>query len=100
MPDWMHGYVALPMLAAVVNAACAGAFLVEGPDRPPNRLTAALLGGASLWALCEVAWNLAPDPESWEALREALLGDRISAAAFGRSTPSASPSSCSAGRPT
>jgi len=64
MPDWMHGYVALPMLAAVVNAACAGAFLVEGPDRPPNRLTAALLGGASLWALCEVAWNLAPDPES------------------------------------
>ena len=30
----------------------------------PNRLAAALLGCASFWALCQVAWNLAPDPES------------------------------------
>jgi len=59
----MQGYIVLPMLAAGLNAACAGAFLVEDPNRAVNRLTAAMLTLASFWALCEVAWNLAPDLE-------------------------------------
>jgi len=64
MADATHAYVLLLMLAAAVSAACAGGFLFEGPDRLPNRLAATLLGGASFWALCEVAWNSAPNPES------------------------------------
>jgi PAS domain S-box-containing protein len=52
------------MIAAAVSAACAGGFLFEAPHRLPNRLAAVLLGGASFWALCEVAWNSAPNPES------------------------------------
>ncbi len=60
----MHGYVLLLMLTAVISAACAGGFLFLAPQRVTNRLAAVLLGGASFWGLCEVAWNVAPDPES------------------------------------
>ena len=58
-----HGYVLLLMLAAVVSATCAGGFLFVAPDRAPNRLAAALLGGASFWARshastrCSEAWG-------------------------------------------
>ena len=64
MLEATHGYVLLLMLSAVVSATCAGGFLFVAPERVPNRLAALLLGGASFWALCQVAWNVAPNPES------------------------------------
>jgi PAS domain S-box-containing protein len=76
MLEATHGYVLLLMLAAAVSAACAGGFLLEAPERLANRLAAVLLGGASFWALCEVAWNLTPDPQS------ALFWMRLSTAGW------------------
>ncbi len=64
MLEASHSYVLLLMLTTVVNAACAGGFLLVAPERVPNRLAAALLGAPAFWALCAVAWNVAPDPES------------------------------------
>jgi PAS domain S-box-containing protein len=64
MLEASHSYVLLLMLATVVNAVCAGGLLLVAPDRVPNRLAAALLGAPAFWALCAVAWNVAPDPES------------------------------------
>ena len=64
MLEATHGYVLLLMVSAVVSATCAGGFFFVAPERVPNRLAALLLGGACFWALCSVAWNVAPDPES------------------------------------
>ena len=57
----MNAYVLLVATAALVSALCAGGMLARDPNGRATRRGAALMLISAYWAICEVAWNLAPD---------------------------------------
>jgi len=60
----MHPYALVPAAACLICGVCAGYLSGREARRPGARAGAALLLGAAWWALCELAWNLSPDPAS------------------------------------
>ena len=60
----MNAYVLLVASAALVCALCAGGMLARDPAGRASRRGAALMLISAYWAICEVAWNLAPDAET------------------------------------
>ncbi|HKJ24928.1 MAG TPA: ATP-binding protein [Myxococcota bacterium] len=60
----MHPYLLVPMLACVGCAASAGMLLARTAAYGTSRAAAQMLVGGAFWALCEVAWNVADDPET------------------------------------
>jgi signal transduction histidine kinase len=68
-------YSIVPLATCVALAALAAAILSRDTSQPVNRLAALLVGGASLWAFCEVLWNQQTDPAVALAL--------VKASAFG-----------------
>jgi len=69
----MHPYVVVPILACTLTAATAVAVWTRDPGNRRVAPIAAVSALASVWAFCEIAWNLAGDAES------ALRWMRISA---------------------
>jgi signal transduction histidine kinase len=67
----MHPYLILVAASCLVCAVCAGCVFANDPHRRTNQLAGLLLLSVSLWAMCEVFWNLAADPEA--ALRRVRL---------------------------
>jgi signal transduction histidine kinase len=66
----MHPYVALVAAASVVCGVCGGALFVRTPQDRSSPFAATLLVGASVWAIFEIAWNLAPDaPTALQLMR-------------------------------
>jgi two-component system NtrC family sensor kinase len=53
----------IPLFAATVSTILAVAILALDPRSRLNRRAALVVGGAAWWALCEVLWNTASDPE-------------------------------------
>lgn len=60
----MHPYLLLISLSCLVCAGVSGCLLANRPDRRPNQLAAAMMLGVAFWAMCEVHWNRATDPET------------------------------------
>ncbi len=60
----MHLYALVPAAACLICGVSAGYVSGREVRRPGARPGAALLLGAAWWALCELAWNLSPDPAS------------------------------------
>jgi signal transduction histidine kinase len=68
-------YLMVPLLACLALGVCATVILVHAPRDRANRLAALLVGGACIWAFCEVLWNVQSDPEVALALvRASALG--------------------------
>lgn len=70
---YAHLSLALPLLAALIAAACGTAIALLGPRARANRLGALLMASIALWACCEVIWKNAPDAAS------ALFWHRVAA---------------------
>jgi signal transduction histidine kinase len=71
----LNGYLLIPLLAATVSTVLAVAILALDPRGRMNRRASMLVAGAAWWALCEVLWNTASDPEVALALvRISCLG--------------------------
>jgi signal transduction histidine kinase len=71
----MHPYVVVPILACALTAATAIAVWTRDPGNRRVWPIASVSGLASVWAFCEIGWNLAPDAESaltW--MRASALG--------------------------
>lgn len=92
----MNGYLLIPLFAATASTVLATAILAQDPRGRLNRRTGLLVAGAAWWALCEVLWNTAGDPEAalrlvrlsapgWVALGPVGLDVLLDLA--GRSTP-------------
>src|SRR5262245_5744646 len=64
MPSHMHPYVVVPILACVLTAATALAVWTRDPGNHRVWPIAAVSGLASVWAFCELAWNLSGSAES------------------------------------
>jgi signal transduction histidine kinase len=60
----MHPYVVVPILACTLTAATALAVWTRDPANRRVWPIASVSGFASVWAFCEVVWNLAGDAES------------------------------------
>jgi len=60
----MHPYAAVPILGCVLTAATAVAVWTRDPGNRRVWPIAAVSAFASVWAFCEIAWNLAPDAAS------------------------------------
>ncbi len=59
----MNPYLLLPLAACVTCAMLAVGILARDSRHRTNRIGAALMAGAALWAACEVIWNAADDPD-------------------------------------
>jgi PAS domain S-box-containing protein len=59
----MHPYTWIPLLAVVGSALTAGVIWSRDPQAPTNRALARLAACTCFWAMCEVIWNNARDPE-------------------------------------
>jgi PAS domain S-box-containing protein len=59
----MHPYTWIPLLACAGSAVTAGAIWARDPAAASNRALAQLAACTCFWAMCEVAWNVATDPE-------------------------------------
>ena len=57
----MNAYVLLVASAALISALCAGGILARDPLGRASRRGCLLLLVSAYWAICEVAWNLAPN---------------------------------------
>ncbi len=57
----MHPYVVVPILACILTAATAIAVWTRDPGNRRVWPIAAVSALASIWAFCEIGWNLAPD---------------------------------------
>jgi signal transduction histidine kinase len=57
----MHPYVWLVATCALISALCAGGIFAHDPRGRASRRGAAMLLASAYWAICETAWNLAPD---------------------------------------
>jgi signal transduction histidine kinase len=71
----MHPYVVVPILACTLTAATAIAVWTRDPTNRRVWPIAAVSGLASVWAFCEIGWNLATDSDSaltW--MRASALG--------------------------
>jgi PAS domain S-box-containing protein len=64
----VHPYPLLLAVSSVVTAVCAGCIFSHAPRRRDSQTAALLLAGVSWWGLCQVAWNVAPDPETARSL--------------------------------
>jgi PAS domain S-box-containing protein len=71
----MHPYLILIAGSCLICAICAGCVIANDPRRRPNQLAGLVLLSASFWAMCEIFWNLAVDPDIalWR-MRLAALG--------------------------
>ncbi|MBW2289497.1 MAG: PAS domain S-box protein [Deltaproteobacteria bacterium] len=58
----MHPFVLISLLAAVAAGMLAGAIWARDPGNRGNRLAAATLACAVIWAICDVFSNLVADP--------------------------------------
>jgi PAS domain S-box-containing protein len=71
----LNGYLLIPLLAATASTVLAVAILAQDPRGRMNRRASLLVAGAAWWALCEVLWNTASDPDVALALvRTSCLG--------------------------
>lgn len=64
----MNPYLLVPMLACVGCAASAGMMFARSTAYGTSRAAAQILLGGAFWALCEIAWNTADDPDTALAL--------------------------------
>jgi two-component system NtrC family sensor kinase len=62
-PPDMHPYLIVPMLACVGCAASAGMLFARATAYGTSRAASQILVGGAFWALCEIAWNVADDPD-------------------------------------
>ena len=78
MPSSMHPYVVVPILACTISAATAITVWTRDPGNRRVWPIAAVSALASVWAFCEIAWNLGADA-SQRARLDAHLGARLGA---------------------
>ncbi|MFQ5415597.1 MAG: ATP-binding protein [Myxococcota bacterium] len=60
----MSLYLLIPLASCITSAVLASAILARDAGNRSNRLAGAMIGGVSIWALCEVLWNTRADPET------------------------------------
>ena len=53
----------IPLIACIVSAGRATIIFMRDPNHRANRSATLLIAGVSVWALCELAWNLQSDPD-------------------------------------
>jgi PAS domain S-box-containing protein len=59
----MHPFTWIPLVACAGAALTAGVIWSRDPSAPTNRALARLSACTCFWAMCEVAWNAALDPQ-------------------------------------
>ena len=59
----MNFYLLLPLFSCIACSALVVAVLARDTTRRASRLGAIVAGCGAWWALCEVLWNTASDPE-------------------------------------
>jgi len=57
-------YLVVPLVSAIVSACFGAVTLLMGPTQRANRAGGLLMLGVAYWAVCEVLWNTASDPNA------------------------------------